>query len=84
MAYITKGVRVRYEFFRAYPTCLAGAQMKMGAKMISGEGIVTGVYGDAPVNPTKICFRVQPDGGGDEIDVPEGGIKAIIEEPQPV
>jgi hypothetical protein len=76
--YITKGLRVRYEFFRAYPTCLAGAQMKLGATMVSGTGVVTDVRGDHPTAPTRIWFMVRPDGGEDEVEVPQGGVKEVL------
>jgi len=76
--YITVGSRIRYEFLRAHPACLAGAQMKLGATAVTGTGVVVGLYGDDPVKPVRKWARVKPDDGGPEVDVPQGGIREIL------
>lgn len=76
--FVTKGTRVQYGFYRTTDACLAGCQPKVGAVAVSGVGTVTHVYGDAPVNPTRIWYIVQPDSGGPEIEVPQAGVKAVI------
>lgn len=76
--YVQAGSRIRYEFFDAYPTCLAGAQMKLGARLVSGTGVVMALMGDHPEKPTRKWARVKPDDGGPDLDVPQGGICEIL------
>ena len=69
--YSTKGARVRIQFFQLNdpPSCLAGAQLKFGAKEFSIEGTVRHVRGEAPTEAESKDIRlwVQPDE-----PVPEG------------
>jgi len=49
--YVTKGTKVRYRFLQANSPgdySIAGAQMKLTADEVSGEGIVRGVWSDKP------------------------------------
>lgn len=78
--YITKGTRVRAEWFATKPVGLAGAQMKLGAQSKSVVGTVVEVRGDAPnVEDCKeVFFYVQPDTGGDLIEVKHSWIKEVL------
>ncbi len=80
-AIITKGTRVRYSFFQASKKLqsLSGAQLKFGATLVEGVGTVTHVWQDHPTNPTKYTFGIKPDNGGEEIEVPQGGIKGVVD-----
>jgi hypothetical protein len=62
-AYVTKGTRIRAEWFKANnpPSSLAGAQLKFGATKFEIVGVVKHVRGDDPSNPTTVRFYVDPD-----------------------
>lgn len=71
-------MRIRAEWFSAYPTCLAGMQPKLGARLESVTGTVTHIYGDDPVSPTNIEVIVQPDDGGSEVTLKPAWIKEFL------
>lgn len=65
---IKKGTRIVFRYFTAFPTCLAGAQMKMGASEVRGEGIVRNIWADDPEGKTNVRFNTElPDGSMKEI-----------------
>ena len=78
---VNKGTRVRYSFFvpKSPPASLSGMQLKFAADLFEGTGTVTHVWVDHPTNPTKYTFVVKPDEGGAELEVPQGGIKEVLE-----
>lgn len=78
--WITKGTRLRAEWFDTKPVALAGAQMKLGATSRSVIGTVTGVYGDAPKveDCEKTWYEVQPDDGGDVVRVDPKWVKEVL------
>jgi len=91
MTYVTKGQRVRVSALFAYPTALAGAGLKFGAKLREFDGVVRHVRGDHPVTPTKIRAWIEPDApvdgatveycdkcGVNEIVVDPGSIVAVL------
>jgi len=51
---LRKGMMVKAQWLESAPVSLAGVQPKMGAKLIVAEGIVVGIHGDHPTNPTTI------------------------------
>lgn len=57
------GARVQAQYFQTTPgiTCLAGAQFKVGAQLITVEGVITDIQGDNPDKPTVIRVVIQPD-----------------------
>lgn len=57
-----KGDRIRASWLACEPACLAGAQMKLGAKPMTVTGVVRHIRGDHPTNPTTIRVYVDPDG----------------------
>lgn len=61
MPYITKGTRVRAEWFQANNACLAGAQPKFGADLKIVIGTVRHVRGDRPDEPSEVWLMVDPD-----------------------
>lgn len=67
--YLQKGDWVSASWMQANdpPSCLAGMQMKIGAKGRSVSGTVTRILGDDPVNPKAIEIYVKPDDGGDTV-----------------
>lgn len=75
--WVTKGTKVRYRFFRALPVgtwSLTGVQDKFAAELISGEGIVRGVWSDKPPGEGgRVRFDVEVE-GGEIVQVPASGI----------
>jgi hypothetical protein len=65
-AYISKGARIRAQWFDTRLVGLAGNQMKLGANARDVIGIVRHVRGDHPVTPTQILLYLDVD------PVPEG------------
>ena len=79
---VIKGTRVCYSFFQVSkkPQSLSGAQMKVGASLIEETGTVTHIWGNRPIDPTQFTFAVQPDSGGDEIEISSTSIIAVLDE----
>ena len=75
--WVTKGTKVRYRFFRANPIgtwSLAGAQDKVTATEVTGEGIIRGVWSDKPAGQGgKVQFEVESS-NGDIVEVPATGV----------
>lgn len=65
-AYVTKGSRVQVRRFvvqDAGTYSIAGAQMKACATAEEFSGVVEKVWGNHPIAPTVITFRVRKDDG---------------------
>lgn len=77
--FLTKGMRVRAEWFDTHIAGLAGAQLKFGATKRFVEGVVTHVRGDHPTNPTEVRVTVKPD-EGDEVEILPEWIVAVVGE----
>lgn len=69
--YITKDNKIKARWFKVNDpiSSIAGGQMKVGSTEIVVSGIVKHVRGDDPIKPTVVRLYVEPDGGGDEIEV---------------
>jgi hypothetical protein len=77
--YVTKGTRVRAEWFEPIPRAsLAGAQMKVAATRRVVEGVVIRVRGDHPTHPTVVEFSVRQEDGV-EVIVRQEWIVAVLE-----
>jgi hypothetical protein len=61
--YITKGTRIAASWYQANDplSCLAGMQMKVGAKARSVTGVVRHVRGDHPARPAGHVGRAHRD-----------------------
>lgn len=80
---IVKGSRIRAQWFQANnpPSSVAGMQMKLGVTEKTVEGVVTHIYGDHPITPTRYEVVVQPDGGGPEVRLKPEWIREVIPTP---
>lgn len=77
--YITKGTKVRFDFFKKSPgfVSLAGGQDKFEAKHLTGEGIVRNIWADDPYGNVNLRFNVElPD--GTFLVVPKAGILGVV------
>ena len=63
--YITKGSRIRAQWFKATDACLAGAQAKIGASLVTVTGTCRHFRGNRPANPTEIRIYLDADGAWD-------------------
>lgn len=79
--YLTAGTRISFRFFRTKPTAVAGAQMKLGATEIAGEGVIRNVWADDPEGETNVRFNVEQE-DGTFVVVPRGGVIGFVEEDQ--
>lgn len=65
--YITKGSKIRAQWFKANnpPSSLAGMQLKFGMTQHQVVGTCRHFRADDPVNPTIVMVYVDPDGPSD-------------------
>lgn len=65
--YLTKGKRVRVQYFKSRPVPLSGHQIKFEAEWIDVTGEVTYVQGDHPTAPKLVEIFIKSDEDGAEI-----------------
>lgn len=84
-AYITKGTRIRAQWFQASdpPSSLAGVMMKVGAKFIDVTGTCRHFRGDDPTNPSTVDIYIDPDPGtwDGPLVKPDGGCSCPASHP---
>lgn len=85
--YLTKGARVSYTRINTQLVSLSGMQMKAGAHVESGVGVVTHIYGLAatPEEAQRREFsfmevHVRPDGKDKDIVLTPAQVTAILPE----
>lgn len=78
--FLTKGMRVRAEWFDTHVAGLPGAQIKFGATKRLVEGVVTHVRGDHPTHPTEVRVWVKRDEGDEVVVKPEWIVAVFGEE----
>lgn len=67
---ILKGDWIRAEWFQTLGSeGTTGSQMKVKAQQFRVQGVVKHIRGDHPTHPTSIRLYVEPDGGGEEVEV---------------
>lgn len=62
-SYVTKGTRVRAQWLDAHLTCLSGAQMKTGGRMVVVTGVVRHIRSDHPTQPVNATFFIDAEHG---------------------
>jgi hypothetical protein len=78
--YVTKGTKVRFDFFKKTPgfVSLAGMQDKFEVRQMSGEGIVRNVWADDPHGNVNLRFNVEL-ADGTFLEVPAKGVIGVFE-----
>lgn len=73
MTYLSKGTRVQVRRVVARPlgtVALSGFQLKTEARVEEFEGEILHIWGDKPVDPTKVTLQLKKDDGSlVEVDV---------------
>jgi len=77
---LTKGMRVRAQWMQVYthPYSLAGAQIKVHAQAREVTGVVKHIRTNAPVDWTSVHVWLQPDAGGEEIELDIACVVGIL------
>lgn len=79
---LTKGMRVRAQWMQAYPHAtysLAGVQAKVQAQAREVTEVVRHIRANAPVNWTSVHIWIQPDTGGDQIELDVSCVTEILD-----
>lgn len=66
-AFLEKGMRIRAVWFEDDGGVLSGSQVKISAKEVVVEGVVTHIRGDHPTRPTSVRVWVLQDDGEEKI-----------------